>query len=192
MNYERPVCTESELFERPELVAAIPDFSRTVCYPVGALIRNTTSEDSDRAYYIKTKKPSDIGNIWSCIAKIFSQGNWAIPGNPARTYELLWQGETPALTGVRTYEKPIIANLQFFRHYIRVNKRSEIIHGFSDAFEKPRKGDVCVNERGGLQFSLLGTENPALINSVGVYLFLHTKNNIRKRTDEEQNRGGKP
>ena len=41
------------------------------------------------------------------------------------------------------------------KHYIRVDDDGRIIHGFSDAFEQPHDGDVCINEQGGYQFRLI-------------------------------------
>ena len=55
--------------------------------------------------------------------------------------------------------------MEFYnKHYIRTNEDGQIIKGFSDAFEQPQDGDICINEQGGYQFRLVpgGEENPPL------------------------------
>lgn len=41
-----------------------------------------------------------------------------------------------------------------YKHYIRANEAGIIIHGFSDAFEQPQDGDICINEDAGRHFTL--------------------------------------
>ena len=59
------------------------------------------------------------------------------------------------------------------KHYIRVDENGCIIKGFSDAFELPEDGDICINQQGGYQFRLFpdGEENPPLRNDDGNLLY---------------------
>ncbi|MEK3699631.1 MULTISPECIES: hypothetical protein [unclassified Paenibacillus] len=41
-----------------------------------------------------------------------------------------------------------------YRHYIRVDADSNVIHAFSDAFEQPHEGDLLVAQDGGRHFNL--------------------------------------
>lgn len=58
------------------------------------------------------------------------------------------------------------------KHYVRVQENTDIIvHGFSDDFETPLDTDICINDNGERQFSLLGEINPPLVNSEGAHLY---------------------
>lgn len=59
------------------------------------------------------------------------------------------------------------------KHYIRTDIDSNIIHGFSDAFEQPRGGDILINERGGRHFrlSIDGEDNPDLMGISCTFLY---------------------
>lgn len=60
------------------------------------------------------------------------------------------------------------------KHYIRVDSRGNIIKGFSDAFEQPQVGDICINTNGGRHFELIGNVNPTLFsNQVPVYKYVN-------------------
>lgn len=48
------------------------------------------------------------------------------------------------------------------KHYIRLDGESQVIYGFSDAFDEPLDTDVCINEDGGRHFVLFGETNPSL------------------------------
>ena len=54
------------------------------------------------------------------------------------------------------------------KHYIRIDTEGRIIKGFSDAFEQPIDGDICINEKGGRHFEMLGVVNPPLMNMQGI------------------------
>lgn len=54
--------------------------------------------------------------------------------------------------------------MDYNKHYIRVDSNGFIIHGFSDAFEQPQTGDICINTNGGRQFMLLDQYNPMLLD----------------------------
>jgi enolase len=44
-------------------------------------------------------------------------------------------------------------DMNYNRHYIRLDGNL-IVKAFSDAFEQPEEGDICVNENGGRHFNL--------------------------------------
>lgn len=74
------------------------------------------------------------------------------------------------------------------RHYIAVDDRNRIIGGFSDAFRKPKEGDICINEQGGYQFRLFpgGEENPPLHEwQHMIPLYKYENGEVVKRTEEE-------
>lgn len=73
------------------------------------------------------------------------------------------------------------------KHYVRVDAEERIIKGFSDAFEQPQEGDVCIEEQGGYQFRLLagGEENPTLCDDAGVALYKMEEGQVKQRTQEE-------
>ena len=60
------------------------------------------------------------------------------------------------------------------KHFIRTDSESNIIKGFSDAFEQPQDGDICINGQGGYQFRLVpgGEENPLLFDEDSHPLYL--------------------
>ena len=64
------------------------------------------------------------------------------------------------------------------KHYIRVDLNNNIIQGFSDAFENPQEGDICINENGERHFELLGVINPSLITTDGVYFYQYIDGNV--------------
>lgn len=73
------------------------------------------------------------------------------------------------------------------KHFITV-LNGRIMDGFSDAFRKPRAGDICINEHGGYQFRLFpgGEENPPLTDMLtGCHLYRYEGGQIRKATDAE-------
>ena len=32
------------------------------------------------------------------------------------------------------------------KHYVRLDANGNVVKGFSDAFEEPKTGDICINE----------------------------------------------
>jgi len=64
------------------------------------------------------------------------------------------------------------------KHYIRLDLNNNIIYGFSDAFEQPQEGDICINENGGRHFELLGNVNPSLITQDGFYFYQYVNDNV--------------
>ena len=63
--------------------------------------------------------------------------------------------------------------MYYNKHYITVDAQNRIISGFSDAFNKPKDDDICINEQGGTLFRLFsgGGENPPLTNLTGCHLY---------------------
>ena len=75
--------------------------------------------------------------------------------------------------------------MDFYKHFIRLDADKNIIYSFSDAFEQPQAGDICINEQGGRQFELLGQVNPALRNMQGVYLYRYANKKVVAKTPAE-------
>lgn len=76
------------------------------------------------------------------------------------------------------------------KHYITLNKRGEIINGFSNAFRQPAESDICINEQGSYQFRLFsdGEENPPLYDGMSMIpLYKWDGEKVVRRTDEELN-----
>lgn len=70
------------------------------------------------------------------------------------------------------------------KYCIRIDKQNRIIKGFSDAFEQPQEGDICINEEGQRHFELFGQINPALTNDQGIALY-KWDGEVKQRTAEE-------
>ena len=75
--------------------------------------------------------------------------------------------------------------MEYNKHYIRTDAEGNIVYGFSDAFEQPLDGDICITEQGGRQFDLLGEINPSLRNDDGMYLYKYEGGVPVKKTPEE-------
>lgn len=73
------------------------------------------------------------------------------------------------------------------KHYIGTGTQGRIISGFSDAFEAPQDGDICINEQGGYQFRLFpnGEENPPLTDMAGAHLWRWENGVVRVATLDE-------
>lgn len=69
--------------------------------------------------------------------------------------------------------------------YIRVDLNNNIIKGFSDVFETPVEGDICIDESNTRHFYIGEDINPPLYNMTGTYLYKYVDNTIIKKTDEE-------
>lgn len=73
--------------------------------------------------------------------------------------------------------------------YIRLDAKSRIIAGFSDAFQVPRTGDICINDSpdAGRQFMLGGNYNPPLTDDRGYPLYKYdaTTKAITSTTDAD-------
>lgn len=87
----------------------------------------------------------------------------------------------------KNIEEKDILFCTYNKHYVRLDNTGRIIEGFSDAFEQPQKGDICINEQGGYQFRLTpgGTENPMLVDYDGIPLYKYVDGAVTARTPEE-------
>jgi len=74
--------------------------------------------------------------------------------------------------------------MEGYKHYIRLDSNNNIVYGFSDAFEQPQEGDICINENGGRHFELNGVINPSLAID-GIYRFKYVDGEIVEKTSEE-------
>lgn len=72
------------------------------------------------------------------------------------------------------------------KHYIRLDG-IKIIKGFSDAFEQPKTGDICINEDGDRHFMINDAINPAVNNEQGIPLYKYDKGKVIARTATEIN-----
>lgn len=79
-------------------------------------------------------------------------------------------------------------NEWYNRHYIIIDKNSKITDGFSDAFQQPASGDICINEQGETQFRLFpdGEENPSLVDPDGIHLYTWDGKAVRETTQGER------
>lgn len=76
--------------------------------------------------------------------------------------------------------------MEFYKHYIIIDEHRRIIGGFSDAFHQPAETDICVNEKGGYQFRLVGIENPILFEfEYMIPLYKWENGKVVKRTEDE-------
>lgn len=66
------------------------------------------------------------------------------------------------------------------KHYIRIES-GNIAKGFSDAFEQPQEGDICINENGGRHFEIDGVINPPQVDG-GVYRYKFVDGTIVLKT----------
>ena len=71
------------------------------------------------------------------------------------------------------------------KHYIVTDEAGRILRGFSDDFEQPTDGAICINEDGGRHFDLNGVVNPPLTDYNGVPLYKLDGGKIVARTQEE-------
>lgn len=71
------------------------------------------------------------------------------------------------------------------KHYIRIDSHNNVIKVFSDAFEQPQPGDICIAEEAGRHFELFGQVNPPLMGMDGVHLYHYTGDAVTAKTPEE-------
>lgn len=69
--------------------------------------------------------------------------------------------------------------------YIRVDLSNNIVKGFSDVFESPIEGDICIDESNTRHFYIGEDINPPLCDIAGTYFYKYVDNTIIKKTDEE-------
>ena len=75
--------------------------------------------------------------------------------------------------------------MEYQKHYIRIDADYNIIKGFSDAFEEPQPGDICITELGGRHFEMMGEVNPSLVDMRGVYLYKYVGGSITAKDAAE-------
>ena len=71
------------------------------------------------------------------------------------------------------------------KHYIITDETGRILRGFSDDFEQPTDGAICINEDGGRHFELNGVINPSMSDCNGVPLYAFDGKKIIKRDEKE-------
>ena len=73
------------------------------------------------------------------------------------------------------------------RHYININSSSDIITGWSDGPHpgKDISNAILLTSEGSYQFTLLGEENPILVDESGVYLYTYIDGEVSKKSPYE-------
>lgn len=71
------------------------------------------------------------------------------------------------------------------KHYIITDESGHVLRGFSDDFEQPTDGAICINEDGGRHFELNGVINPPMTDYNGVPLYKFDGKKVVERTQEE-------
>ena len=72
------------------------------------------------------------------------------------------------------------------KHYIRLDG-TKVVKGFSDAFEQPKTGDICINENGDRHFMIGDAINPSINNEQGIPIYKYDKGKVIARTATEIN-----
>ena len=71
------------------------------------------------------------------------------------------------------------------KHYAITDSLGLILRGFSDDFEQPTDGAICINEDGGRHFELHGVINPLMTDYNGAPLYKFDGKKVIVRTQEE-------
>ena len=71
------------------------------------------------------------------------------------------------------------------KHFIIADEFGRVLRGFSDDFEQPTDGAICINEDGGRHFELNGVINPPMMDYNGVPLYKLDGGKVVARTQEE-------
>ncbi len=73
------------------------------------------------------------------------------------------------------------------KHYILLDSQNNIIEGWSDGPHpsKDTSKAICINEKGGYQFTIDEEENPSLMNMDSIYLYKYEDGRIVKKTSSE-------
>ena len=71
------------------------------------------------------------------------------------------------------------------KHYIITDETKRVLRRFSDDFEQPDAGAICINEDGGRHFELNGIINPPMMDSNGTPLYKFDGKQVVERTKEE-------
>ena len=70
-----------------------------------------------------------------------------------------------------------------YKHYVRIDGKTNIIKGFSDAFEQPQQTDIFLHD-GERHFEMNGEINPPLTTFDGIYLYRYN-NEVIPKTEQE-------
>ena len=75
----------------------------------------------------------------------------------------------------------------YYKHYIIIDIDGNIIDGFSEAFRKPDKNSILINEKGSYQFRLFehGEENPSLLTHDEIPLYKWSMKYVVERSTYE-------
>ena len=71
------------------------------------------------------------------------------------------------------------------KHYIMTDEADRVLRGFSDDFEQPTDGAICICEDGGRHFELNGSINPPMTDYSGAPLYSFDGKKVVARTQEE-------
>lgn len=85
-------------------------------------------------------------------------------------------------------EEPEIDFEPFYnQHYIEIDKSSNIIKGWSEAFAPATENAICINEQGGYQFRLWPNdeENPNMFTMDGIPLYKWDGEQVVARSEAE-------
>lgn len=72
------------------------------------------------------------------------------------------------------------------KHYIRLNEKSELVLGFSDAFIEPEETDILIASDAGRHFELDGQVNPPMTDDNGAPLYKWVSDELIETTTEER------
>lgn len=78
-------------------------------------------------------------------------------------------------------------SMYYNKHYITIREDGAITDGWSDGPhpEKNTSNAILLTNKGSYQFTLLGEENPILIDEYGVYLYTYENNQVSKKSTYE-------
>ena len=68
------------------------------------------------------------------------------------------------------------------KHFIITGDVGRVLRGFSDDFEQPTDGAICINEDGGRHFELDGVINPPMTDYSGTPLYSFDGKKVVART----------
>ena len=71
------------------------------------------------------------------------------------------------------------------KHYIITDELGRVLRGFSDDFEQPESGAICICEDGGRHFELDGVVNPPMTDYNGAPLYKFIAEKVIERTQTE-------
>lgn len=72
------------------------------------------------------------------------------------------------------------------KHYVVINESGVIQRGFSDDFETPSAGDICICESGERHFEINNVVNPSMRDKNGSPLYKLMNGEIIERSEDER------